>query len=113
LREIFYNVLTNAHQALEKNTGKIAVNLSEFEEIVEITVEDTGVGIEPRDLQRIFEPFFTRKSKGTGLGLAICNELVSFHKGKICIESVPKIGTTVKITLPKTRSPYARENSAY
>jgi len=113
MREIFYNILTNAHQALEKNMGEIAVNLAAVNGSVEITVEDTGVGIEPGDLQRIFEPFFTRKSKGTGLGLAICNELVTFHKGKILIESQPKKGTIVKVTLPRSRSHHARENSSH
>jgi signal transduction histidine kinase len=74
---------------------------------IELSVQDTGIGIEKEDLDKVFEPFFQiessrkRRGGGSGLGLAIVNELVRLHKGKIAIRSVPKRGTTVIINLPQ------------
>ena len=67
-----------------------------------ITVSDTGAGIPPDDLRRIFEPFYTTKGrgKGTGLGLAICRELVAALGGKIDVESTPGEGSTFTVRLP-------------
>ena len=62
---------------------------------IEITVTDTGTGIEEQNLAHIFEPFFTTKSRGTGLGLSIVKRYVDLHKGKIDIESELNIGTTI------------------
>lgn len=67
--------------------------------LFEINISDNGIGIDEEDLEKIFQPFFTRKSKGTGLGLTICNELVRLHGGKIDIKSKKGEGTTVTITL--------------
>jgi len=71
--------------------------------MVKVSVQDTGVGIAREDLDKVFEPFFTRKSKGTGLGLTICNELVNLHQGKIEINSRQGEGTTVCVHLPVYR----------
>lgn len=99
--EILNNILTNAHQALLNNAGKIEVNVTaELNKFIKITFKDNGIGIDPDDLNKIFTPFFTRKSKGTGLGLSICNELVSLHDGKIEVESEKGKGTAVSVTLP-------------
>jgi signal transduction histidine kinase len=69
-----------------------------------IEFSDSGAGIEPEDLLKVWEPFFTTKpeGKGTGLGLAICRRTVEEHRGAIDIESVPGTGTTVQIVLPAT-----------
>ncbi len=67
---------------------------------VEVTVRDTGVGIGPADLPRVFEPHFTTKTHGTGLGLAIVRQTVRYHGGTISISSEPGHGTTVTVVLP-------------
>lgn len=67
---------------------------------VVLSVADTGKGIDPDDLQKIFEPFFTKKVQGMGFGLAIVQRIVEDHKGRITCQSEPGQGTTFKITLP-------------
>ncbi|MDT5060030.1 MAG: two-component system, NtrC family, sensor kinase, partial [Acidobacteriota bacterium] len=69
-----------------------------------IEFADTGTGIKPEDLLKVWEPFFTTKAegKGTGLGLAICRRIVEEHKGTINIESKVDQGTMVRITLPSS-----------
>lgn len=64
------------------------------------------MGIAEGDLNRIFEPFFTRKAKGTGLGMTVCNELVNLHHGKIEIKSRLGEGTIVYVFLPLHRGDY-------
>ncbi|MDD5457270.1 MAG: ATP-binding protein, partial [Candidatus Margulisbacteria bacterium] len=101
IAEVFINILNNSSQAIVGNTGEInikAVLLSNKK--VAITIADNGPGIPSEDLGRIFEPFFTRKSKGTGLGLTICKELVHLHNGEIMVESQKNIGTKFTIILP-------------
>jgi signal transduction histidine kinase len=65
-------------------------------------VSDTGQGIQPEDRKRIFEPFYTTKSrgKGTGLGLAICREIASALKGRIDVETQPGAGSTFTLSIP-------------
>lgn len=98
--EIFNNILTNAYQSISDKKGKIEVMTRDVgKNLLEINISDNGIGIDEEDLEKIFQPFFTRKSKGTGLGLTICNELVRLHGGKIDIKSKKGEGTTVTITL--------------
>ena len=87
IREIFLNILNNACQAIATPGGKVELRARREGDMVKVSVQDTGVGIAQEDLDKIFEPFFTRKSKGTGLGMTICNELVNLHQGKIEIKS--------------------------
>ena len=79
--------------------------------MLRVSVQDNGVGIAEEDLNKIFEPFFTRKSKGTGLGMTICNELVNLHQGKIEIDSQLGEGTTVSIILPMHRRDHVQASS--
>ena len=65
-----------------------------------ISVRDTGTGIAPEDLSRIFDPFFTSKTQGSGLGLTTVNRIVSDHGGEVKVSSVPGKGTEVEIFLP-------------
>ena len=69
---------------------------------VVIAVEDTGVGIAPEDVAKIYDPFFTTKGvgRGTGLGLAVTYGIVQEHSGHISVSSLPGLGTTFRITLP-------------
>jgi PAS domain S-box-containing protein len=106
LRQVFLNLLTNASDAMKQGgtlTLRVAAGQTEDDAgAVVIEFADTGTGIEPEDLLKVWEPFFTTKDegKGTGLGLAICRRIVEEHKGTINIESEVGRGTTVRITLP-------------
>jgi len=104
IREIFNNVLTNAYQSVSNKKGKIEISeRDDGKGSIEIIFKDNGMGIDKEDLERVFEPFFTRKSKGTGLGLTICNELVNLHSGRIDINSKKGKGTSVTVSLPIKR----------
>jgi signal transduction histidine kinase len=102
LRQIVINLLTNAIDAVERGGGVVLSSVTEGEDVL-ITVSDTGAGIGPEDLRRIFEPFYTTKGrgKGTGLGLAICRELVAALGGSITVESEPGRGSTFAVRLPR------------
>ena len=70
---------------------------------VRIEVSDTGTGIPPENLEKIFEPLFTTKARGIGLGLAICKKLVEANDGRIEVESRVGEGTTFRVVLPIVR----------
>jgi signal transduction histidine kinase len=101
LKEVFANVLNNAFDAVDENSGKIEVRAEAAAAVVRIDVQDNGSGITQEDLEKIFDPFFTTKAKGTGLGLTICSQIVKLHGGHIDIDSHIKQGTTLIITLPR------------
>jgi PAS domain S-box-containing protein len=108
LRQVFLNLLTNASDAMAQGgtlTLRVASGRTEHgASAIVIEFADTGTGIKPEDLLKVWEPFFTTKAegKGTGLGLAICRRIVEEHKGTINIESKVDQGTTVRITLPSS-----------
>jgi two-component system, NtrC family, sensor kinase len=108
LRQIVINLLSNALDAVERG-GQVALTASLLDDHVVITVRDTGSGIAPEDLRRIFEPFYTTKGrgKGTGLGLAICRELAKALGGNITVESTPGQGSTFTLHLPRSGPPQA------
>lgn len=99
--QVFINILLNALESMGEG-GEIRVALSRCGPPpgVEICLADTGDGIPADDLEKIFEPFFSRKRKGTGLGLAIVHQIVEGHGGDIRVESAPGKGTTFRINLP-------------
>jgi PAS domain S-box-containing protein len=106
IRQLFLNLFTNATDAMPGG-GTLEINIHQVEEgkNIHITVSDTGVGIDPADVRRVLEPFFTTKkgSKGTGLGLPICKRIVVEHHGEFEITSAGLgEGATVSITLPTT-----------
>ena len=110
LRQVFLNLLTNASDAMPEG-GTLTIRarrgvLGSGASALVIEFSDTGLGIEPEDLPKLWEPFFTTKpeGKGTGLGLLICRRTVEEHRGTIDIESVPGKGTTVRIILPGTET---------
>jgi signal transduction histidine kinase len=99
LQQVMLNLLMNAIQAIETE-GKISVGISSNERFAEITVADTGNGIESEHLKNIFTPFFTTKEQGTGLGLAIVKKIVDLHEGEITVESSAGKGTLFCIKIP-------------
>ena len=106
LRQIVINLLSNALDAVDKN-GRVTVAAKASGDDVLITISDTGHGIAPDDLRRIFEPFYTTKGrgKGTGLGLAICRQLTAALGGNISVQSKPGVGSTFFVRLPKKGAP--------
>jgi len=103
LKQVFINMIINANTAMPSG-GKLHVaSLNEpEEESVAVVIRDTGVGIPPKSLERIFEAFYTTKKevKGVGLGLSICYGFVREHGGRIEVESEEHKGTTFTIFLP-------------
>ncbi|GIV18279.1 MAG: signal transduction histidine kinase [Armatimonadota bacterium] len=100
LKEALRNLIINAVQAMPEGG---TLHLSAFpapDDTVCITVKDTGEGIPPEHLERIFTPFYTTKAKGTGLGLAIVQKIIESHSGRIEVQSEVGVGTAVRITLP-------------
>ena len=103
MQQVFMNVLMNAAQAIEGHgTVKIVTRQAADAEAVEVLISDTGHGIPPEQIGRIFDPFFSTKpnGQGTGLGLSITYGIVASHKGTINVASEPGKGTTVTIRLP-------------
>ena len=109
LRQVFLNLLTNASDAMPAG-GTLTVRARKHREngsaAVIVEFSDTGIGILPDDMRKLWEPFFTTKpeGKGTGLGLPICRRTIEEHRGTIDIESPPGKGTTVRIILPVTET---------
>ncbi|MBI1922154.1 MAG: HAMP domain-containing protein [Geobacter sp.] len=103
IQQVFLNLILNAVQAMPEGgvltitSGLIKANGDQW---VQITIADTGYGIPPQILGKIFTPFFTTKAQGTGLGLAICHKLITQHKGTITVNSEEGKGTVFTIRLP-------------
>ena len=99
LKQTFMNVVLNAMEAMPQG-GVLKVSTLTEDDSVCIQVVDTSVGIPAEDLEHLFEPFFTRKTRGTGLGLANVKRILEEHGGSVEIESGPDEGTTVWMRLP-------------
>lgn len=94
------NLYLNALQAMD-NGGRLTIENSITEEsLIKIEIKDTGPGIKSEDLNKIFNPYFTTKTKGTGLGLAIVHKIIEAHRGDIKIRSVSGQGTAFTIVIP-------------
>src|SRR5207248_2858471 len=101
LGQVFINLLVNAGQAIEKRGQILLTTRSEGDEVI-VRIRDTGRGIAPENLSKLFEPFFTTKDvgAGTGLGLHVAYKIVTAHRGRIEIQSVPGQGTEFTVRLP-------------
>lgn len=99
--QVVFNLLTNAVQAMDGKGGRLAVATAPGgDDEVTLTVADTGKGIAPDDLERIFEPLYTTKARGIGLGLSLSRSLVEINNGRIDVRSRPGEGTTFEVSLP-------------
>jgi signal transduction histidine kinase len=96
------NVIINALQASAEKKGSVTVSCLCKDFYVDVLVEDTGYGITPAQMAKIFDPYFTTKQgkSGTGLGLYITKKVVEDHNGSIKVDSTPQIGTSFTIRLP-------------
>ncbi|MEK6563622.1 MAG: ATP-binding protein [Candidatus Omnitrophota bacterium] len=100
LSQVFLNLLINASQAIQEK-GTVTLSTSEDTDNVYIKISDTGPGIAPEILPKIFDPFFSTKKTGSGLGLSVSYNIIKSHKGQIKAESAPEKGATFTISLPK------------
>jgi len=100
IKQAFYNVIRNAFQAM-KSGGILRIRSGEDETHQFMSFSDTGGGIPPEDISRVFEPYFTTKSNGSGLGLLIVRRIVRAHGGEVHIESTPGRGLNLTIRLPR------------
>lgn len=99
LYQAFLNVFINAMQAMP-NGGDVTVKAKSSNNSVWIAVEDQGNGITEKDMEKIWDPFFTTKDKGTGLGLGIVKNIIEAHQGNVRIENRAEGGARVSIRLP-------------
>lgn len=99
IRRVFINMIRNAFQSME-NGGKLKITTRKREDWAEIEFSDTGKGIAPENLDKLYQPFFTTKAKGIGLGLAVSKKIVDQHNGRIHLSSELGKGTTFTISLP-------------
>ena len=106
IKQVFLNLLNNAADACPCG-GVILITTWQEGDRVAVSIQDTGIGIEPENLEKIFRPFYTTKPvvKGTGLGLSVCHGIVQSHGGRICVESDPEAGSTFTVYLPIKHAP--------
>ena len=110
LQQVILNLIVNAEHALQgTDRRRLVVRTDRAREGVAVSVTDNGTGIDEETRQRIFEPFFTTKppGQGTGLGLSVSYGIVRAHGGTIQIETTPGVGTTFRVTLPRSVVPAA------
>ena len=101
LKQLFLNLIVNARDAMPDG-GRLAISTSSGSGHVEVTVTDTGIGIPPENINRIFDAFFTTKGtvSGTGLGLSVSYGIVQQHRGTIRVKSQPGQGSTFTVIFP-------------
>ena len=100
--QVLTNLIDNAYQAMPKG-GRLILRAGRRNEKLIISCQDSGCGIDPAKLNKIFEPLFSTKPKGTGLGLAICRQIVESHGGKLTVESILDQGSQFVVKLPLLR----------
>lgn len=101
LQQVFLNIYLNAIDAMEAEGSISTVTRMCEDGNVRIEIADTGKGLSESSIDKIFNPFYTTKTKGSGLGLAICKRLIEQHNGTIAANSCPDEGTTFVILLPQ------------
>ncbi len=119
LQQVLMNLILNARDAMLPRGGVLTIKACDTADAVQIELSDTGCGIEPANLEKIFQPFFTTKANrespsqhsGSGLGLFFVKRVIDDHGGCVSVESKPAGGTTFKITLPKPLPEFLRSDS--
>jgi signal transduction histidine kinase len=113
LQQVLLNLIANAVDAMVSVTDRECVlkvtSATQHPCSVLITIEDSGPGIDPENIERIFEPFYTTKSDGTGMGLSICRSIVQEHGGRLFATPGRTCGLTIHVSLPATGVPAPRD----
>jgi signal transduction histidine kinase len=99
LTQAFINIMKNGMQAMEKG-GILRIETRFLKDHVKVVISDSGAGIPPDQMEKIFNYYFTTKEKGVGLGLPIAHRIIEAHGGQLEVESQARVGTKVMITLP-------------
>jgi signal transduction histidine kinase len=100
LRDVFLNLAQNAIQAMPRG-GRLTLRCAaDPNRRIRVRVEDTGVGIAPENLTKIFELYYTTKERGTGVGLSMVYRTIQIHNGEIDVESTVGVGTSFIVVLP-------------
>jgi signal transduction histidine kinase/ABC-type uncharacterized transport system substrate-binding protein len=101
LQQVILNLVMNAIEAMHSTASRVLRITSEsMAGVVKLSIMDTGTGVDPSNVDRIFNPMFTTKSAGMGMGLSICGTIVENHHGRIWVEARPGGGTIFHIELP-------------
>ncbi len=103
MEQLVLNLITNARDSMPAG-GRVEIAACRAGKHIELVVRDTGDGIDPKNIERIEEPFFTTRAKGSGLGLAICRSIVWGMRGDMSFDSAPEKGTMVTVRLPLSES---------
>jgi PAS domain S-box-containing protein len=98
--QVIWNLIENANDAMPQG-GQVTLTLEQTAEADILKITDSGPGVPPHLVDKLFRPFFTTKTRGTGLGLSICKKIVDAHEGSIWIDSERRGGTEVVISLPR------------
>jgi two-component system NtrC family sensor kinase len=104
LQQVFTNLIVNGLQAMEAG-GILTLDLSSDQDLACVSISDSGCGIPPEHLEKLFTPFFSTRQHGTGLGLAVSYGIVKDHGGDIRVTNRENSGSTFTVTLPLRQSP--------
>jgi signal transduction histidine kinase len=99
LKQVFINIISNGFEAMTEG-GRFTISTEKEDKGIKIKISDNGVGIPEKDLQHIFEPYYTTREKGSGLGLPISYKIIQAHEGDLSAVSQSGKGTTFIIKLP-------------
>jgi len=104
IEQVILNILLNGIESMDKYPGKISIQTFKNNGFVSIIISDNGSGIDERDTDKIFQPFYSTKDKGTGLGLTISSRIIENHLGEILIDSNKGSGTSFTLKIPSDLS---------
>lgn len=110
IKQVVTNIVKNAVEASPGDGGRVSIRVAGGDGAVRLEIRDNGPGMESREVDKVFLPFYTTKAQGVGLGMSIVKRLVELHGGEIGIRSSPGEGTVVSVTLP--RSPFRAAEEA-
>jgi PAS domain S-box-containing protein len=105
LQQVLLNLIINAVEAMDsvdEQSRQLTVRSKQLDpDSIAVEVQDSGVGVDPGSVSKVFDAFFTTKPQGMGMGLAICRSIVEAHRGRLWVGSEPGVGTTFRFILPK------------
>jgi len=104
LLRVFTNLIANANEAMLEG-GELTGAVRSVGPSAEVAITDTGPGISPEGLEKIFEPLYTTKIQGTGLGLSVCQLVIAKHNGSLAVHSKVGFGITFTVSLPLLAAP--------